>query len=137
MLEIIEKLRRVSQSLLFGFYSWMAFLVFSLELGQIGFQPLQFRDRFLISTVKIGPGRSQFFRGLGIGRLLTNMVVEASFAIGCRLSYLGTTRNPRCVYLGCGFDWVSGVLLVPIDVQLVGVLLLLRSKSTPTRAANK
>jgi GNAT superfamily N-acetyltransferase len=47
-------------------------------------------------------------RRLQVGRRLTDIVVEASIAAGCRFSYLGTTRSPRCVYLNCGFEWVSG-----------------------------
>ena len=47
-------------------------------------------------------------RRLGIGCHLTDAVVRASFATGCKVCYLGTTRSSRCVYLNCGFDWVSG-----------------------------
>lgn len=48
------------------------------------------------------------YRRLQIGRCLIDVVVDDSFAAGCRVCYLGTTRSSRCVYLNCGFDWVSG-----------------------------
>jgi len=48
------------------------------------------------------------YRGMTIARQLTERAVRLAFDSGCRVCYLGTTRSPRCVYLGCGFDWVSG-----------------------------
>ena len=48
------------------------------------------------------------YRGLGIAAHLTDIVARRSFADGCRVSYLGATRAPRCVYLRCGFEWWNG-----------------------------
>ncbi len=51
------------------------------------------------------------YRGLGVAAYLTDTVVELSFAAGCQVAYLGATRDPRCVYLRCGFQrWNGGVM---------------------------
>ncbi|MBM3801191.1 MAG: GNAT family N-acetyltransferase [Acidimicrobiia bacterium] len=48
------------------------------------------------------------YRGLGMAAQLTETVAQLSFADGCKVSYLGATRSPRCVYLRCGFEWWNG-----------------------------
>ena len=48
------------------------------------------------------------FRGLGIATHLTNTVVDIAFDAGCRVCFLGATRDPRSVYLRCGFEWWNG-----------------------------
>ena len=48
------------------------------------------------------------FRGIGIAEHLTNRVVGLSLDAGCRVSYLGATRDPRNVYLRVGFNWWNG-----------------------------
>ncbi|MCY3758892.1 MAG: GNAT family N-acetyltransferase, partial [Acidobacteria bacterium] len=47
-------------------------------------------------------------RRLGVAEALTSAVVDLSFRAGCRVSYLGATRDPRNVYLRCGFRWWNG-----------------------------
>lgn len=47
-------------------------------------------------------------RRLGVAEALTCAVVDLSFRAGCRVSYLGATRDPRNVYLRCGFRWWNG-----------------------------
>lgn len=48
------------------------------------------------------------WRRLGVAEALTSAVVDLSFRAGCRVSYLGATRDPRNVYLRCGFRWWNG-----------------------------
>jgi len=48
------------------------------------------------------------FRGLGIATHLTNRVVDIAWNVGCRVGFLGATRDPRSVYLHCGFEWWNG-----------------------------
>ena len=48
------------------------------------------------------------FRSLGIAARLVEEVLELAFAAGCRVSFLGTTPNPKSVYLRCGFQWHNG-----------------------------
>ena len=47
-------------------------------------------------------------RRLGVAEALTSAVADLSFRAGCRVSYLGATRDPRNVYLRCGFRWWNG-----------------------------
>ena len=47
-------------------------------------------------------------RRLGVAEALTGAVVDLSYRAGCRVSYLGATRDPRNVYLRCGFRWWNG-----------------------------
>ncbi len=47
-------------------------------------------------------------RRLGVAEALTGAVVDRSYRAGCRVSYLGATRDPRNVYLRCGFRWWNG-----------------------------
>ena len=48
------------------------------------------------------------YRRLGVAEAMTNAVVDLSYQAGCRVSYLGATRDPRNVYLRCGFRWWNG-----------------------------
>jgi GNAT superfamily N-acetyltransferase len=48
------------------------------------------------------------FRSLGIAGHLTNLVVKLGFDAGCKVCFLGATRDPRSVYLRCGFKWWNG-----------------------------
>lgn len=47
-------------------------------------------------------------RRLGVAEALTCAVVDLSYGAGCQVSYLGATRDPRNVYLRCGFRWWNG-----------------------------
>lgn len=48
------------------------------------------------------------FRRLGIATHLTNLVVNVAFEAGCKVCFLGATRDPKSVYLRCGFHWWNG-----------------------------
>ena len=48
------------------------------------------------------------YRRLGIAEYLTNTATDLSFQAGCQISFLGATRDPRNVYLRCGFQWWNG-----------------------------
>lgn len=78
------------------------------------------------------------FRRLQIAQQLTDFCVQSSFETGCRVTYLGTTRSPRCVYLNCGFDWVSGgVMRRPAPgAEEVEAELFAANQSTTIREAN-
>ena len=58
----------------------------------------------VVGSVLTHPG----CRRLGVAEALTSAVVDLSFRAGCRVSYLGATRDPRNVYLRCGFRWWNG-----------------------------
>lgn len=58
----------------------------------------------VVGSVLTHPG----CRRLGVAEALTSAVVDLSFGAGCRVSYLGATRDPRNVYLRCGFRWWNG-----------------------------
>ena len=48
------------------------------------------------------------FRGCRVATHLVNTVVDSAFDAGCRVCFLSATRDPRSVYLRCGFEWWSG-----------------------------
>ena len=50
-------------------------------------------------------------RGLGIASKLTNMAVELAFAADCEVCYLGNSYQEGSVYLRCGFERLSGVVM--------------------------
>ena len=50
-------------------------------------------------------------RGLGIASRLTNMAVELSLAAGCQVCYLGNSYQEGSVYLRCGFERLTGVVM--------------------------
>lgn len=52
------------------------------------------------------------YRGLGIARRLTTMVVDLAFGAGCRVAYLGNAPTSRpSVYLKCGFVRTHGAVM--------------------------
>jgi GNAT superfamily N-acetyltransferase len=88
-------------------------LVIESLIGQVGgrpagsasvYYPASDPEVCLVGNVITHPD----FRRLQIARQLTERVVGHAFDAGCKVAYLGTTRSERCVYLNCGFDWVSG-----------------------------
>ncbi len=58
----------------------------------------------VVGSVLTHPG----YRRLGVAEAMTHAVVDLSYQAGCRVSYLGATRDPRNVYLRCGFRWWNG-----------------------------
>ena len=51
------------------------------------------------------------YRGLGIASRLTNMAVDLAVAAGCQVCYLGNGYQGESVYLRCGFERVTGVVM--------------------------